>query len=304
LISFFVLLIKSWFESKKKGSKQINKKKHLYTPDEESLYLVLAKLREFEQDHKRLPKSGDPGLGGIVAAVKKGIWKEFGVKTWNQMLRRAFNRINVEREIYTADLIGLRKAKKQLQKFHSSHKKYPMSTDEGMGTIVNAINLKKWVKFGINRWKDLFQQTFGIDPKILRQSPYEGKQGLKQAQNELHAFKVKHERLPRFADKELNPIRHMATSGRWKQWGIQKWNDLIRLTFNEVTYEHGKYLGKAGLDRAIQEIQVFHNKHGRQPKTRDQGMGSMQKAIQRKYWVEYSVNSWLDLIELAMKKEE
>jgi hypothetical protein len=282
-----------------KVSKRVNTTSHLYTADEASLERALSKIREFERIHHRLPKSGDPGLGGIVAAVKKGIWKKFSLTTWNHLLHRACGQINVEREIYARDLKGLEKAKEKLRAFHTSQNRYPKSTDEGMGTIVGAIHRRTWIKFGIQRWKDLYIETFGFNPKELYQNPYEGEEGLKRAQQELREFKAQHTRLPKYSDKELNPIRHMATSGRWSSWGINRWNDLIRLTFNEVTYNHGKYKEKQGLERAIQEIQAFQKKQGRLPKTRDTGMKSMQKAIQRGYWIDYGVKTWLQLLDLA-----
>ncbi len=251
-----------YLKDSQKDRNNRNNRKKIYSSDQTGLQRALNKINEFVAINHRLPKSSDPGLGGVVAAVKKGVWKSFEITTWNLLLHRATGQINVEREIYSGNMEGLEKAKEKLRAFRKAQGKFPKSTDSGMGTIVGAINRKIWIEDGIIRWGNLFEITFGFDPKELRKNPYEGKEGLQRAQKKLREFKNKHNRLPKYADKEMNPIRHMASTKRWRPWEINSWNDLIRKTFNEVTYEHGKYKGKQGFERAIQEIQAFKKEHG------------------------------------------
>jgi len=297
--------INSWNDLVRRAIGKVTVERGLYTPDEAGLKRAIGKLQEKQQQLKRLPKNNDPGLAGIKAAVNRGKWENLGIKKgkWNDLLQMSCGKINVEREIYTKDRNGLEKAKAKLKTFYDANNRYPRSTDLNMGSIITAINRKKWVTLGIKQWRDLFEYTFGFNLKISQKNPYEGEKGLKQGQLELLEFKKKHGRLPKYADKELNPIRHMVSSGKWNQWGIKKWNDLIFLTFKQVTYERGKYIGKQGLERAIKEVQVFQKNNNRRPKTRDKGMSSILKVIQRKKWVTYGIKNWTDLIRLALDKE-
>ena len=145
-----------------------------YTADEQGLKRAITRLQQFERDHNRLPKSSDKELGSIASAVKRGRWTPLGVPTWNELMRRAFGRINVERTIYASTKEGLKKAIQALKDYYTTHNEYPKSTDPGMGVIVTAIHANRWTHFGIHTWADLFTRAFGFAPKKLRQNPYEG----------------------------------------------------------------------------------------------------------------------------------
>ncbi|MFX0122462.1 MAG: hypothetical protein ACFFAE_02410 [Candidatus Hodarchaeota archaeon] len=269
----------------------------IYTANQEGLEKAITFLRSFCNTKGRLPKSTDKEMRAIKSGIARKRWVQFGIKTWNDLMIKSFNKINVEREIYSKDKEGLNKAVSKLQEFFKTQKKYPKSTDEGMGTIVGAIHHKKrWRKFGVNRWKDLFILAFGKD---TQRSIYDGEEGLEFAKRKLQEFRDKHKRLPKYADKEMNPIRHAATTGKWAAFGIKKWNDLLRLTFTEVNYESGIWRGEEGLTRAKNEIIDFIAKNGRKPTTRDEGMKGIVGAIRREYWLHLKIESWNDLLEMC-----
>ena len=266
----------------------------IYTANEEGLERAIDYLRSFYNKKGRLPKSTDKEMRAIKSGIARKRWVQFGIKTWNDLMIKTFNKINVEREIYSKSKEGLNKATSKLQEFFKTQKKYPKSTDESMGTIVGAIHRKKWIRFGVKRWRDLFILTFGTD---IQRNIFDGEEGLETAKRKLQEFRAKHKRLPKYADKQMNPIRHAATTGKWAIFGIKKWNDLLRLTFAEVSNESGIYRGEEGLTRAKEKILEFAMKKGRKPTTRDEGMKGILGAIRRKYWLSFKIESWNDLIE-------
>jgi hypothetical protein len=293
-----------WNDLLREAIGEVNVQAVIYTRDEAGLREATKKLRHFKRKYQRIPKAADPGLGGVSSAVKKGVWAELGIHGWPDLLEHTFGVLNVKRKSYSGDQQGLDHAMSQLREAYQTHNSYPKSTDQGMGTIVAVIHRQKWTSFGIHKWGDLFQKTFGINPKELRKNIYQGEEGFKRAQQTLREFQEKHYRQPKYADKELNPIRYMATSGKWTALGVESWNDLLRVTFGKVNNEYGVYRGKNGLQNAMKKLHEFNQTHGRPPKTRDKGMKGILGAIRRREWKAFGITSWRELVSRTFDSHE
>lgn len=94
--------IETWNDLLKKTFGEVNKENGIYI-GEQGLEHAIAKLQAFKAENSRLPKSSDNGMSGIEDAISRGEWVSFGIKRWNDLLRKTFGEVNVEHWIYTGD---------------------------------------------------------------------------------------------------------------------------------------------------------------------------------------------------------
>jgi hypothetical protein len=83
----------------------------------------------------------------------------------------------------------------------------------------------------------------------------------------------------------------------WEKWGIKSWNNLLILEFGKTNRKYSIWVGKEGLQRAINKILDYYEETGKKPTRRSPGFGGVVKAIQRGYWTEYAINSWVFLLD-------
>jgi hypothetical protein len=128
--------------------------------DEQGLERAIAELRTFKAEHGRLPKTDDKEMSGIISAINYREFASFGIRKWNDLLRRAFGCVNVEMGIYKGEQ-GLQRAVSELWAFKASNGRLPKSGDKQMSGIREAIKREEWVPFGIKKWNELLWKTFG-----------------------------------------------------------------------------------------------------------------------------------------------
>jgi len=284
--------VKKWNDLLRKTFGEINTQMGVYI-GQQGLEMAIAELREFKVKHGRLPKSHETGTGGIIDAIVRGEWFSFGIRNWNDLLRKTFGKVNKEKGLYGGKQ-GLERAIAELREFKGKYSRLPKSTDTEMGWISYTIYRREWVSFGIKKWNDLLRKTFG--EVNIDTGKYTGKHGLERAITELLDFKTMHGRLPKSNDKKMSSIKGVIIRGEWASYGIMKWNDLLRKTFGEVNMEMGMYTGKQGLDRAIAELLDFKTMHGRSPNSNDKEIHGIKGAIIRGEWASVGINKWNDLL--------
>ena len=57
---------------------------------QEGLDKVITEIREFEKKYSRMPKTKDKNMPRIQRVVLKGVWNDFGIRTWKNLLNKAF----------------------------------------------------------------------------------------------------------------------------------------------------------------------------------------------------------------------
>ncbi len=281
--------IRKWNDLLMETFGEVNFQAGLYT-GEQGLKRAVAEVQEYKAEHGRLPRS-DEAFGGILGAISRGEWASFGIKKWNDLLMKAFGKINFQAGVYTGEK-GLERAITELREFKAMKDRLPKCKE--MDGIMGAIKRGEWVSFGIMKWNDLLRKTFGEINNEMR--IYIGEQGLERAITELQAFKTEHNRLPKCSDKELNRIKAAIRHREWVSFGVEKWNDLLRKTFREVNIEMGIYTGERGLNLAMAEMQEFKAKYGRLPRTADKMFSGIIEAISRQEWVSFGIRKWNDLL--------
>ena len=187
-------------------------------------------MKGFEKTHGRLPKARDKEIRGIVTAISRGEWRDFKIKTWNDLLKKTFGRVNHEKGKYSGKQ-GLDRVMNVLRDVEKTHGRLPVAQDKEVSGILLAIDRGEWEEFGIKTWNDLLKKTFGRVNRVF----YGGRKGLEWAMDELKDFEKTHGRLPEWKrDEEIRKIGKLAFEGKWTSFGIKNWNDLLMKTFGKT----------------------------------------------------------------------
>ncbi|MHA1148415.1 MAG: hypothetical protein ACTSR8_09230 [Promethearchaeota archaeon] len=254
---------------------------------------AIETLKVFEKKNKRIPKLRDEGMTTISSAISRGMWKEFGIFTWNDLLDKVFGKINKDINKYSGRS-GLEIAIQELENFKKEHKKLPTSNSKGITSIYTAIRRGEWLEYGISTWNDLLNSVFGAI--YFEIDKYKGREGLERAIKEMKTYYKKNSKKPTSTTIGFNGIYKFIQKGEWKIFGITSWNDLLMYIFGEIYIEKNKYFGKEGLDRAKQILMDFKKANKKLPIVNSKGMGGLVKAILRGEWKKYEIHSWNDLL--------
>jgi len=284
--------ITKWNQLLKESFGEVNHNFNKYT-GREGLETAINELKEFKKQNNRIPVILDEGMRGISAACYHHQWVLFGIETWNDLLKLTFGEINRENKYVGVE--GLNRAINELWELRIELNRIPVLQDDGMAGIVDTICRGEWSTFGIETWNDLLRTIFGeINHDINK---YIGKAGLELARKKLEKFKRENKRFPKAKDKGMMGISSACYNGRWVEFGIKSWNDLLNSTFGEVNHNFNKYTGKKGFDRVIHELKVFKKTYGRLPNNKDRGMGTISYCCYDGYWKDFVIRNWSDLLE-------
>ena len=268
--------------------------------------LIRAKqeILKFYERENRLPIVKDAGMMSIYIACNSNNWNEWGIKSWNDLLKQLFGKCNKENKIWYGKK-GLERARLLLLNFYKEQNRLPYSTDEGMLSIINACIRKRWIEWGIESWNELMIYTFDRVKNAKVNSKWLGKEGLNRAEYVLREFKEKESRIPTSKDKGINGIYNSCLKGYWKEWKIEFWNDLLKYVFGEIhrrknikkkSPAQGKWKGDKSLEKAKICLINFKNKHKRLPNTRDKEISAIGRKCLKGYWKEGEIESWNDLL--------
>ena len=190
---------------------------------------------------------------------------------------------------------GLENAKSELITFKRKKDRLPKANE--FGSIKKAILRGQFIEFNIKSWNDLLRATFG-EINVEREIYTPDKEGLNRAIKELRKLRKKLEKLPAANDKKCSAIHRAIYRKKWTKFGINKWNDLMKMTFGKVQGQPPKYTAdEQGLNNAIIELRNFENQNNRFPRSSDKEMSSIKSAISRKRWQKFGVKSWEDLMK-------
>jgi len=251
-------------------------------------------LIEFRKINNKLPTQND--MGSIVYAIRKGEYKEHGIKSWNDLLFLIFGEINAEPNKYFGQQ-GLENTIKILKHYKIKHGEKPTSKNKGMSGIMGAIHRGIWKEYGIESWNDLLRMTFG--EINFRKSKYEGMKGLEKVKLKLMEFKRVNGRKPTSKDNGMSGIIGAIKKGYWKEFEINSWNELLKHTFGEINVERNIYNSDEGLNVAIKKLKDFYIKYKKMPISNTKGMNGIMGAIQKGFWKKDGINSWNNLLQLT-----
>jgi hypothetical protein len=189
--------------------------------------------------------------------------------------------------------LGLDLASAKLMLYQHKTKTLPLTTDKGMGDLVNAVYKGYWKKSGITTWKDLLEYVFSKE-QIVEWEELNRKELFDNAIKKLKDFFHKEQRLPKFVNKGFRDVINLIRTGLWNVYGIKSWNDMLSYVFDAVNSESKKYVGSDGLEYAINELKEENKKNSKLPKY-DSHIG-ITCAIRRGYWNDLGIKTWNDLL--------
>ncbi|MHA1150869.1 MAG: hypothetical protein ACTSR8_21830 [Promethearchaeota archaeon] len=262
---------------------------------------AVKELRDFYENLKRLPTVNDKEIKWTFNKFnngKKCIFRSIGITSWNEMLDHVFGEVNREIEKYTSENNTLEQIQGKLKLFEENNGRLPISSE--FRSIDYAVQRGVFADQGVHKWNDLLHLTFG--EVNVEKGKFKGKEGLDFAIELLKEFKEKNGRKPYTTDNQMPSIRSAISRGHWIEFGIRKWNDLLRLTFGEVNVEKEKYKGEKGLRIAIKELTEFEKLYKKLPKSGDLEMKSITGMIARKEWEEFGIKTWNNLLDSVFGK--
>ncbi len=221
--------INSWNDLLKETFGQVNKTYNIHR-GKKGLEKAKYCLLNFQKKQKRLPTARDKMMITYSNVVARGIWSEFGINTWNDLLIYTFKKINKSSNLYKGEL-GLNRAKIVLKNYYKKYKKKPTSEIKEVASILVAIKRNYWSKFGIKSWNDLLENVFGN--VNVRKGIWTGEKGLERAKEKLKSFFIDNNALPTNKTKGFGGIVKAIQRGYWKQQNIHSWNEFIFFAFKK-----------------------------------------------------------------------
>jgi hypothetical protein len=93
--------------------------------------------------------------------------------------------------------------------------------------------------------------------------------------------------------------------GHLKEFNISSWNQMVIHVFgNKNQGRKSIYRGKEGLYLAKKKLLDYYQTQGKIPTSKTKGMRNIVAAFEKNFWVDYNINTWLDLKKATFQKEK
>jgi hypothetical protein len=263
------------------------------TKGKEGLDRTKNYFQTYYQDHGHFPHKHETGHQMIVTALKRGLWKEYGISTWDDLLYDVFGKGGYKK--WRRERSGLIEVVEELRTFQRQNNRLPISTERL--DIVTAIKNDFWIKFNIHTWNHLLKYSFG---KVNYQRNDSDEEKLNTAQQKLRMFYDETKRLP--TCRKFPTIIKQIIQKKLINLNIHSWNDLLMVTFGRVNHFRGKWTGQKGLNRAIELIKTYIGNNGKIPKRYHLKKKWAYQAFKKSYWVEFGIFTFDDLIQTTLKR--
>ena len=260
-----------------------------YWKGKEGLERAVTQIQAFNKKEGRSPKTRDPAMRGIVTAVKKGRWKQFGISSWSVLIAYC----GLDPAGKWRGKSGLLRAKKEILEIVKKLNKTPTRNQVSRG-IRAAARRGEWKDEGITSWNDVLRYC-GLQPRH-EMSKWTGKKGFERAKEEVITVAKRLEKTP-IRDDVSDGISDAIYRGEYREYRVTSWNDLLIQCGLEVIHFIGKWKGKEGLQRAKDALVNLAIRLGRTPKRDEVPEASgISQAIKRGAWKEFGITEWNDLL--------
>lgn len=255
-------------------------------------------ILSFYNEHKKVPKQ-EQILGGIISALQKGYYKEFGVSQFGDLIDSCGLEMDRKQRGYWLSDEGFNKAKEETNNFFKEFGRAPRTNEIGTG-IRSAIQKGYYEKYGVKTCNE-FIESCGYEP-VRTQNIWTGEEGLKKAKKYVDDFYAENNRPPTMT--EAGSIRPAISRGYYKEFGINSFDEFLEFCghMGVDTKHQNIWTGKEGFKKAKQEVTEFVKNTNRAP-TQREICGGIVAAISRKEYVSFGIESYMDLVELTLKDQ-
>ncbi|XEO79293.1 hypothetical protein WKT22_04337 [Candidatus Lokiarchaeum ossiferum] len=255
-------------------------------------------LNQQFQKSGKIPYSYDTGNKLIANAIRHKYWKKFNIFTWGDLLFETFGLIKGTINLWKEGG-GLSYAISKVQEYYKVQGKLPSKHLPLFSSINYKITQKYWISENIQNWEDLtfIASNFVGSPKRKK---WRGKQGLDRAIHELKNYYKEIQKLPVAA--KFSSIEAAISKNYWKDYGICSWNDLLHHIFGKVNVSKKIWTGKKGFIHAVKVLLKASKNPNQRAKLKARQFPSIKSSISRKYWIEFGVESWKDMMDYILDK--
>ncbi len=139
--------------------------------------------------------------------------------------------------------IGLLWAKYKILEYYKHNLRPPSCSDPSVISVYYCSKTGAFKKHGIKSWKELLHEVLkGYQLIELERITIQSTAGLERACNHLRRTYKEVGRIPKSLDPGIQLIKNAVHRGKWTQFGIKKWIDLLRYVFgpNRISYQSWK----------------------------------------------------------------
>lgn len=273
--------IKSWNDALKKAGAPPN-----YEPgkwhDEARVKDALAKIKELYEKTGRAPESGEVeeklDIKGFASAAYTGVLEPFGINSWNGVLKKlGIQPIRDEGRWEKKEEVD--SALEKLKNFYTEKQKSPTIKDAreiGLASFAAAASKRgALTQFGIDGWNDVLSKI-GAPPNIEHKK-WQDEANVKAALAKITGFYKQNGRPPTREeadiDSDFKGFGAIAASGSLKQFGIETWNDALKLAGVPLNRDKEKWSKKEEVDKGVAWVKQFYAENKRSP-TQDEAMAT------------------------------
>lgn len=186
----------------------------------------------------------------------------------------------------------------KIQSYYLKNHLLPSCSDNIFASIYYYTNKGVFKLHEISDWYALrheaLKNIISIPKELQKISSIEG---FERAKHFISNFYKNNGRLPTIADDpQVRLIRKTIQRKKWGCFGVESWADLLYEIFQKPLSK-SCWKGKKGLERAKVELWRFLKDHGIKPKYYSQINVNLSDAFRERYWKEFGINSWQDLLE-------
>ena len=146
---------------------------------------------------------------------------------------------------------------------------------------------------------DFFSKTKCLETSFARAGGIIYKFGFEWAKLKILQYYQRYLKNPLTESGMFYFFKRDCKKGVLQQYGISCWWDLLEISLKDHTYynrDRQSFKGVSGLERAKKYLKTQYTITGKIPSCYDTGCKLLANAVRRKYWAEFRITTWADLI--------
>ncbi len=147
-------------------------------------------------------------------------------------------------------------------------------------------------------WKSLYYQISKnqtLEVSFRKAKGIRGDIGLEWCKHKIKSYYVKYKTIPSYSRVLLfKAMKYACLKGVFSEYSILNWDDLLKSALPDVEIRSLK--GLEGLKRAEKFLVDYYSKEGNIPTLSHTSFNLIASAIKKKYWIDYNIEYWKDLL--------